>query len=344
MHPTSPARKHSLPILFILCISLCISCTCSGCAKKSEPVTKTGFYFDTVITLTIYDSSRESLLDDCLSLADHYEKLFSATIDSSDVSRINQAKGSPVTVSDETIDLLEKGLTYCKLSEGGFDLTIGKVSSLWNFSENDNTLPDAAQLADAVSTVDYENITIEHNEVRLKNPDTAIDLGGIAKGYIADRMKEYLNENGVTEGTINLGGNVLCIGPKKDDSPYRIGIQKPFDDQGAAAAVIEVTDETVVSSGIYERYITVDDKLYHHILNPATGYPYENNLLGVTIICQNSVDGDGLSTTCFSLGLEKGMELIEGLPDTEAVFITEDYKFHCSSGIGDTIPFEEKNP
>lgn len=338
MHSIFPVRKRFLSAFFILCLL----CAFSGCAKKSEPITKTGFYFDTVITLTIYDSSQESLLEDCFSLAEHYEKLFSTTIDSSDISHINQAKGSPVTVDNETIDLIQKGLSYCKLSEGGFDLTIGKVSSLWNFSENDGSLPDSDQLAAAVSTVDYENIVIENNEVRLADPETAIDLGGIAKGYIADRMKEYLNHNGVTEGTINLGGNVLCIGPKKDGSPYRIGIQKPFDDQGAAAAVVEVTDETVVSSGIYERYITVDDKLYHHILNPATGYPYENNLFGVTIICQDSVDGDGLSTTCFALGLEKGMELIERLPDTEAVFITEDYEFHCSSGIGDTIPFEER--
>lgn len=338
MHTISPVKKRFLSLIFLLCTL----CTCPGCTKKSDPITKTGFYFDTVITLTIYDSSKESLLDDCFSLADKYEKLFSATIDSSDVSKINRAKGDFVTVSDETIDLIQKGLSYCKLSNGGFDLTIGNVSSLWKFSENDGSLPDSDQLAAAVSTVDYENIVIENDKVRLENPDTAIDLGGIAKGYIADRMKEYLNQNGVTEGTINLGGNVLCIGPKKDGSPYRIGIQKPFDDQGAAAAVVEVTDETVVSSGIYERYITVEDKLYHHILNPSTGYPYENNLLGVTIICQESVDGDGLSTTCFSLGLEKGMELIESLPDTECIFITEDYEFHCSSGIGDTIPFEER--
>lgn len=336
MNPNSHTRALS-----VLSILLCIVCACSGCAKKTEPITKTGFYFDTFITLTIYDSSQESLLDDCLSLADHYEQLFSATIEKSDVSRINQAKGEPVVVEDETIELIKKGLTYCDLSKGGFDLTIGNVSSLWNFSQNDGALPDPDRLAAAVSTVDYKNIIIENNEVRLANPDSAIDLGGIAKGYIADRMKEYLKQNGVTEGSVNLGGNVLCIGPKSDGSPYRIGIQKPFDEQGTAAAVVEVTDETVVSSGIYERFITVDGKLYHHILNPADGYPYENDLLGVTIICQDSVDGDGLSTVCFSLGLEQGMELIERLPDTEAVFITKDNKLHCSSGIGDRIPFEE---
>lgn len=122
---------------------------------------------------------------------------------------------------------------------------------------------------------------------------------------------------------INLGGNVLTLGDKPDGSNYNIGIQKPFSDDGTAIASVEVSDETVVSSGVYERYFYVGDNFYHHILNPKTGYPYDNNLLGVTIICPKSVDGDGLSTTCFALGLEDGMKLIESLDDTEAIFITD---------------------
>lgn len=339
MNPLFLAKKLTARIFPFLCVLVF-----SGCAaiknQSSDPVTKTGFYFDTVITLTIYDDSKKSLLDDCFLLADKYEALFSASVDTSDIAKINQAGQAPVIVEDETIALLQTGLKYCKLSDGGFDITIGTLSSLWNFSENDGVVPSPDALEKAASAVDYQNIQISGNEVSLKNPDTKIDLGGIAKGYIADRMKEYLNENGITEGTINLGGNVLCLGEKKDGSNYRIGIQKPFDEHGATAAIVEVKDQTVVSSGVYERYITVEDKLYHHILNPATGYPYENNLLGVTIICKNSADGDGLSTACFSLGLEKGMELIERLSDTEAIFITDDEQFHCTSGIGDTIPFD----
>ncbi len=337
----------SIKKTFILAALIsCIISICSGCSSSSassRTVTKTGFYFDTVITITLNNCSDETLLEDCFSIAGQYENMFSATIASSEISKINQAKGHPVTVNDETIALLEKGIHYCEMSNGGFDITIGKLSSLWDFSENEGALPDSADLAAAVSTVNYQDIIISGNEVQLTNPDAAIDLGGIAKGYIADQMKAYLNENGVTEGTINLGGNVLCIGPKESGDNYRIGIQRPFDEQGAVAAVVEVKDGTVVSSGVYERYITVDDKIYHHILNPATGYPYENDLFGVTILCPHSVDGDGLSTACFSLGLEKGMELIESLDDTEAVFITNDGQFHCSSGIGDTIPFEERN-
>lgn len=333
-----------LSLKYLLCMVIVVlTFSFTGCTKSREPISKSGFYFDTMIKITLYDASQEDLLEECFSLADTYEKYFSATLADSDISKINQAKGAPVEVHEETIDLIEKGLYYCDLSEGGFDISIGALSSLWNFGENEGTVPSEQEIAAALSTVDYHNVVIDGNTVALKNPATQIDLGAIAKGYIADRMKDFLNENGVTKGIINLGGNVLCVGPKTDGNPYRIGIQKPFDEEGTAIASVEINDETVVSSGVYERYFKVDDQLYHHILNPATGYPYENELYGVTIICKNSVDGDGLSTTCFSLGLKKGMELIESLPDTEAIFITSDDEIHTSSGIGDVIPYQVLN-
>lgn len=133
---------------------------------------------------------------------------------------------------------------------------------------------------------------------------------------------------------------MLCLGAKPDGSSYNIGIQRPFDDEGAAMLAVSVTDQTVVSSGVYERYFEVDGKRYHHILDTATGYPYDNGLLGVSIITDESVDGDGLSTTCFALGLTDGMALVESLDNTEAVFITEDYELHFSSGMGTKIPYQ----
>lgn len=313
----------------------------SGCTHKKDDISKSGFYFNTVITVTLYESDREECLDECFAMAQRYENLFSAAIEGSDIERINSADGKPVTVDDETIALLKKGLTYCELSQGNFDITIGSLSSLWNFSENDGTVPDASAIADAVALTDYHTIQIDGNTVTVTNPDIKLDLGGIAKGYIADRMKEYLNDSGITSGIINLGGNVLTIGPKSNHENYKIGIQKPFSKEGSSIAVIGIKDATVVSSGVYERCFYAGDTLYHHILNPATGYPYNNNLLGVTIICPHSVDGDGLSTTCFTLGLEDGMKLIESIPDTEAIFITDDYKLHTSSGIGTDITLEE---
>ena len=216
---------------------------------------------------------------------------------------------------------------------------------MWDFStkalldETDaSMIPSDEDIQSALKTVDYHAVVVDGTTVTLTDPDAKIDLGGIAKGYIADRMKDYLNENGATSGIINLGGNVLCLGTKADGSAYSIGLQRPFDENGSLIAAVHVTDETVVSSGVYERSFEVNGKLYHHILDTATGYPYDNGLLGVTIITDESVDGDGLSTTCFALGLKDGMALIESLSDTEAIFITDDYELHASSGIGSRIP------
>lgn len=304
----------------------------NGCSRN-EPISKAGFYFDTVIMITLYDESQEYLLDECFAMADRYEQLFSATLAGSDISHINESGGEPVTVSDETIELLKKGIAYGELSEGRFDITIGALSSLWNFSENSGVVPEQADIDAALQTVDYHGIQIDGNTVTLTNPDTRIDLGGIAKGYIADQMKKYLCEQNASSGIINLGGNVLVIGSKTDGTAYTIGIQKPFEDTGTAIASLQIADQSLVSSGIYERYFMVDNNLYHHILDPKTGYPYHNDLLGVSILCDSSVDGDALSTTAFSMGLSEGMDFIESLPDTEAIFITEDNEIHTTSGI-----------
>lgn len=330
--------------------SICMSCMmlaliagCSGCGKTAatETYTKTGTYFDTVITITLYDGEKTSCIDACFEMADRYEKLFSRTLSDSDVSRINDANGKFVTVDPETIALIEYGLKYCELSGGKFDITIGALSDLWNISENPGIVPDDTEIQTALKTVDYHNLKIDGNRIALEQKGAKLDLGGIAKGYIADKMKAYLSEEGVSSAMINLGGNVLTLGNKPDGSNYNIALQKPFADMNEALAALEISDQTVVSSGIYERYFKVNDQIYHHILDTATGYPVENNLLGVTIICDRSVDGDGLSTTCFSLGLEEGMALIESMENTEAIFITDDYELHGSSGIGKTVPMKK---
>lgn len=325
----------------LLLLALLILCACG--AKEPTAITKTGFFFDTVVQITLYDNTAESLLDDCFTMAEDYEKLFSKTIEGSDIYNLNHAGGKPITVSEETAKLLEIGISYCELSDGAFDITVGALSDLWDIANNPGELPSEEALAEALSTVGYKAIQINGNTVTLANPETQLDLGGIAKGYIADRMKEYLNENGINEGLINLGGNLLALGPKKSGKPYVFGIQRPFSEEGEVMFTLEVTDGTVVTSGVYERYFKKDGRVYHHILNPQDGYPYENGLLSATIVCPDSVDGDALSTACFSLGAEKGLALIETLPDTEAIFITEDYELLSSSGIGDTIPISPRN-
>ena len=328
-------------IIYFLSIAFLLT-ELPGCQKNTstEPLTKTGFYFDTVIQITLYDSSQESLIDDCFAMAGEFEKLVSRTVVDSDIARLNQAKGMPVAVSQETLALLAEGLSYCALSQGAFDITIGALTDLWDIKNNPGCLPDQSDIDHACATIGYEAVLIDGNEVTLTDPETQLDLGAIAKGYMADRMKEYLTENGVSCGIINLGGNVLTLGPKADGSAYKIGIQRPFAEDGSSFLAVEVTDQAVVTSGNYQRYFELDGIIYHHILDPSSGYPCQNGLLSVTVICPESVDGDALSTTCFALGLEQGMELVEALADTEAIFITENYEVIVSSGMGTRIPYE----
>jgi thiamine biosynthesis lipoprotein len=333
--------KKAAIFLLIFCMFCCLFTGC-GAEKK---VSKSGFYFDTIITITLYGTNDESYINDCFSLAGEYEDKFSNTVEDSEISEINAAGGEYVTVSDETIELLNYGIEYGNVSDGLFDLTIGGVSDLWDFSDiaenlesEDNeadasVIPSDSKIKAALSHVDYKNIDISGNKVRLLDPDSRIDVGGIAKGYIADKMREFLNEKGITTGVISLGGNVLTLGEKADDEVYTIGIQKPFAETGTALATIKLKDASVVSSGIYERYYRVDGEIYHHILDTGTGYPVENDLWQVTVISTRSMDGDALSTTCFALGLSDGMELIENTDGIEAIFVTDDGELHLSSGI-----------
>lgn len=314
----------------------------SGCSRArvpKEPITKSDFMLNTFVTVTVYDSQDETLLDNSLSLCREYESLFSRTIETSEIAGLN-GRGpdvSRLTVSEDTARLIEKGLEYSEISGGAFDITIEPVSSLWNFTGEVKQVPDPDRLKEAAGKVDYRQVSVEGNQVVFSAPDTRIELGAIAKGFIADRMKEYLMGQGVKSATINLGGNVLCIGRKPDGTPFKIGLQKPFENRNETIAVLNIDNQSVVTSGIYERCFKQDGILYHHILNPEDGYPYNNGLLGVTIVSPMSVDGDGLSTACFSLGLEAGMALVDSLPDTYGYFITDDGKVHYSEGAKDLL-------
>ena len=309
--------------LLLICI---LSCLLSGCNfKTQEPISKTGFYFDTVISITIYDSNDETLLEQCFTYCEELENLLSRTIPTSDISRINSAAGAPVTVSDTTIELLKQGIYYGQLTDGAFDITVAPLSDVWNFKENTGILPTEHAITEALSHVSYKTIQINGNTVTLTDPETAIDLGGIAKGYIADVLKEFLKSKGVKSALIDLGGNILTLGTKPDGTAFQIGIKKPFDTKEVITSV-SASDLSVVTSGSYERYFEVDGVKYHHILDTENGYPASTGLLSVTILSEKSIDGDALSTSCFALGLEKGRTLIDALDGIDAIFITEDYK------------------
>lgn len=314
----------------LLLLNIFLLFALSSCALlPRKPVSKTTFVLNTVATITLYDGSDEAVIDSCFELCRDYEALLSRTVDTSEISRLNARKTD--SVSDETAELLEKGLYYSALSSGAFDITIEPLSSLWDFSSSEHSVPDSAALSSASEKVDYKNVSISGGKVSFSSPDTRLDLGAIAKGFIADKMKEYLLSQGVSSAVIDLGGNILCIGGKAENEGFEVGILYPFENRSIAS--VTVSDCSVVTSGVYERCFEVDGVLYHHLLNTETGYPINNGLLSVTIISPRSADGDALSTAAFALGLDAGMGLIDSIDGVYAVFITDDYSLHLSKGL-----------
>ena len=289
---------------------------------------------NTFVTVTLYDTDDQEILDGCFDLCAEYENLLSRTKETSEIYRLNhRAEGErSLQVSEKTAQVIAKGLEYSRLSDGAFDITIEPLSSLWDFTAENPQVPPEEAIREARERVNYRNVSVEGNVVTFADDVTTIDLGAIAKGFIADEIKAYLIEEGVRSAIINLGGNVLCVGARPDETPFRIGIQRPFAERNEVAGALDIEDMSVVSSGVYERHFIQDGVNYHHLLNPRTGYPYENGLVQVTIISRDSVDGDGLSTTCFALGIEEGSELLESLEDTYGIFMTEDGETYYTEG------------
>ena len=310
-------------------------------ASQNEPITVTDYNLNTYVTVTIYDSTDTALLDECMALCDKYELIFGRTNPESELYKLNHgmlplSADGYYTVSDELYEVISVGKKYSELSDDAFCIAMEPLTSIWNFTDGMGMVPDDRHINTVLPFLNSADVLLRApNEVAFSNRGMGIDLGAIAKGYIADKMKEYLISKGVNSALIYLGGNVLCIG-EKETGAFKIGIEKPFDVDGDPAAVVSISDTSVVTSGTYERYFKKDGEFYHHILDKNTGYPIENGLTAVTIISSSSTDADALSTTCFSLGLEKGMELLESLDDADGFFITKDGKYYFTKG------FEEK--
>ena len=354
-------QKQFIKKIFIFVLAVVMTLTTAGCMKDlDEPFTKQSYYFDTICDVTIYsfedgvvevtgeESFRveaDDVINEAFSFMADCEKLLSRTVEGSDVDRINKARGEAVKVDPMTFEIIKKGIEFGELSEGVFDITVGKASVLWDFHESldgqaTSSIPNAKELTEAVKHIDYKGIVLdeENMTVRLEDPEMMLDLGGIAKGYIADLAAEKIRSMGVDSAIVNLGGNIEVVGGKPDGVggdpviDFSLGIRDPLSDSGELLGIYPGKDLTVVTSGTYERFIEVDGKKYHHILDPKTGYPTDTDVLQVSIIAGagHSVDCDGLSTTCLALGTEKGIELIRRLDEAgtygsiEAIFVTND--------------------
>lgn len=321
-------KKRLQVLLLVMCMLFFPGC--QAAEKNQTRSSKVGFYFDTVVTLALYGAP-EGTLDTLLAACARYEQLLSKTVEGSDVWRINHAQGQPVTVDAETMTILQRAKALHQLSGGAFSITVAPLVEKWDFTGGTQIIPPEEDLTRLLPLVDDSQITLDGLTVTMP-AGFMIDLGGIAKGYIADQLADMVRKMGLS-GTLNFGGNVYAVGQKPDGSPFRVGLRDP---QAAdqTIAVISVRDETVVTSGVYERGFVKDGVLYHHILDPKTGQPARTGLHSVTILGHSSMDADALATACVVLGLEKGLALLES-QGINAVFVDGENHVTCTAGLLD---------
>lgn len=328
-----------------ICLAAVLAIGLTGCQSAApEPVVETpskptyiedhAFQLDTIVTVKLYGEDDKTLIENSFTRIEELEKMLSVHLDESDLAKVRDQAGiEAVAVQPETMEVMELALKYAELSNGRFDPTAGPLIDLWGIDPPEGHIATPNELAEISSLINYQNLIVDPSAqtLALTNPGMIANLGAIAKGYIADQVKKQLQEDGVTSGIINLGGNVLLVGGKPDGSDFRIGVQDPDSLRGEYLGVISLQDESIVTSGDYERFFEANGKRYHHILDPFTGFPADNELRSVSIISKKSADGDALSTTCFLMGLDEGIALIRSLPEMDAIFVTKDQKMFFSS-------------
>lgn len=299
---------------------------------QSEPVKASTFAFNTLVNITAYGVDADvvaSCIKDCAT----YEDLFSARKEGAEIVRINEAGGEPVEVSADTADLIAAGLEYGRQTDGAFDITIGSVSLLWDFINA--VKPTDEEIAEGLKHIDYTQVALDGTTVTMGDPEARLDLGGIAKGWIAARLVDKLEQAGCTSGLVDLGtSSVFAIGSKPDGSPWRVGLRDPKDSMSSLAGVVEVCDEAITSSGLYDQEFELDGQKYWHILDPKTGYPAQTDMLGVTLIGTDPMQGDALSTTLSVMGIEEGSAWVEkNHPEIAAMFVDQSDEATFANGF-----------
>lgn len=317
------AALTALLLLFLFC----------GCQPGQTALSRTDYLLDTVVTLTLYGAT-EGDLDAAFAEIRRLNDLLDAYSPFSDLGWLQAAAGErPVAVSKETMELLTFAKDLYGRTGGYLDVTVGPLIDLWDI-RNGGHYPAEGELSRALGLLGMDDLVLDEAKgtAYLMRPGMRVDLGALAKGYIADKVKALLLDRGVESGVIDLGRNILLIGEKPGEAPFSIGIQSPTD-AGNLLRVLSLRDRSLVTSGTYERYFERDGVRYHHVLDPFTGFPADRGLLAVTVLSSSSLWGDGLSTACLLLGVEEGMALIDSLPETEALFVLTDGTVQTTAGF-----------
>lgn len=304
--------------------------------NKKEPYVKEFYSLGTIMTLIVYGKKGKRAMDEAMKKIMSIDDEMSVFKDYSEVSKINKnAGGKLLVVSTDTYFVIKKAIEYCYLFKGTFDITIRPIVGLWGIGSDHARVPSQLEIEEKLKLVNYKDVVLDekNNAVGLKHKNQEMDLGGIAKGYAADQVKNIFLNRGIKSAMINLGGNVFAMGKKLNGDAWKIGIQDPLSPRGEFVGIISVMNKSVVTSGNYERYFNVGGKRLQHIIDPRTGYPSESKIISATIISDSSIDGDGLSTGVYILGLNKALSLIQSLDGIEAIFITQDKKISVTAGM-----------
>lgn len=341
-------KKKLNLVLLLLSLALFMA-GCSGTSKEESTasISDSQFKFNTIMTITLYGYTDTAIFKDIWAEVDKMESSFSANIETSDVSKFNASTSvEPQQMPRDIVNMIDKALPFSEKTGGKFDLTIEPVVKLWGISTENPRLPAQAEIDAALTHVDYKNIKTDMTNSTLQklDPNTHIDLGGIAKGYAADQLAALIKSKGIERAILNLGGNIYAVGSKTKDTPWNVGIQNPFEPNGDVLATLKVVDKSIVTSGSYERFFEKDGVKYHHILSPFDGYPINSGLISVSIISEESVIGDILSTSTFSLGLDEGRKLIDDLDGIAAVFVTDtkDVYFAGDKSLLETFELQQE--
>ena len=333
-------KRIIFPLLLIL-LTLC------GCAKTES---QTVFAMNTVMEFSVHAKNAEDIISRMTRRVNELEALLSRTREESEVSTLNTAEGAETAISSEIYSLLSTAQTVTEATGGAFDVTIAPIVSAWGFTEAAHRVPTEEELAELLPLVDANGISLtQEGDTRLAalRPGQSVDLGGIAKGYASDCMADIFLESGAKSGYVSLGGNVLAWGSKTDGSPWRIGVKDPADTT-SLCGILDLKNAYAVTSGGYERCFTENGVTYHHIIDPATGYPAASDLLSVTVVmdwggealqgeCGSGTLCDALSTALFVLGEEAALEFWRsGVYDFDLVLVTEDSRVLSTSGLAFT--------
>lgn len=346
-------NMHKRIIRLVVYMTIIITLSCQRSGGRDTTLVRTEFMLGTSLVIRVFQGGTDKLIDSVFAKVKEIESTMSVSVkdyEDTDLLKINQLSRTidpsetfTVPVSHDIATVLTTGIEIARLTDGAFDPTIQPIIFLWGWGTEEQRVPLDSEIKAVLPVVDWTTLSITDDVSSSDGASTmltlkgqqALDLGGIAKGYAANIARDILVEGGVTSAILDFGGNVVTIGAKEDGSLWKIGIQDPRAVMGNIVVILQLSDTSVVTSGDYERYFEENGIRYSHILDPNTGKPADNGIISVTIICEDSMLADGLSTGVFVLGLEKGLKLVEELEGVSTIIMTEDKNIYVSSDISE---------